>query len=377
MKMPKINIRRILYVSVWLLMAAGTITLLVSAYAKNQTKKCTGLYIQIDGPNNHFFVDKQDVIKVIKKYAGNKVDGKLINTFKLQNIEKELEKNPWISKAVLYFDIKGKLNAELQEREPVARLFTADGQTFYIDQEAKVLPLSSEHLAEVPIFTGFSGNPQKLNKRDSGLMQSVRYMSLYIQQDSFLNNMIDQVTINLKNQFELVPSLGKQEILFGDTSDLAKKFEKFSLFYKKAIPICGWNRYNKLDLTYKNMVVAKIKDAADVKADSLRAIQIMKKMAEYASMKAEDTINRFVMDSATNAREISMIIQSLPREYETEAVIDSTAGLLMQNNLKSNTSPPTLPPPVKPPSNKNPEEKIIKTNQLNKQIISPPKKKNP
>jgi hypothetical protein len=125
------------------------------------------------------------------------------------------------------------------------------------------------------------------------------------------------------------------------------------------------------------MVVAKIKDVADVKADSLRAIQIMKTLAEYASKKAEDTINRFVMDSASNAREISLIIQSLPREYETETVIDSTAGLFLQNNVKSNASPPVLPPPVKPPSNVKPEKQETKNKQNNKLIAPSPKKKNP
>ena len=186
-----------------------------------------------------------------------------------------------------------------------------------------------------------------------------------------------QVTINSKNQFELVPSIGKHEILFGDTSDLEKKFEKFNLFYKKALPTVGWSRYNKIDLTYKNMLVAKIKDAADVKADSLRAIQIMKTLADLASKKAEDTTNRFGVDSTSNARDISMILQSLPREYETESVIDSTVGALLINNNKTNTSHPVLPTPVKPPSKEKQDKKTTIIKQAINQKTSTPKKKNP
>lgn len=376
MRIGKVNIRKLLFITMWALLATGTITLLVAAYAKNQTKVCTGVAIQIDGPDNHFFVDKNDVWHVIHKYAGKEINGKLIKTFPLQRMEKELEVNPWISHAVMYFDIRGVLNVQLEEREPVARLYTTDGGTCYIDKTCRVLPLSNKHLAEVPIFIGFTGNPDKLTKADSGIIQSIKYMSLHIQKDSFLHAMIDQVVINSKKQFEIVPSIGKQEVFFGDTTDLEKKFEKFTLYYKKAIPIYGWNKYNILDLTYKNQIVGKIKDAAAVKADSLRAIQIMKTLAECASRMAEDTTNKFRQDSLSRSMDISMILQSLPRDYDVEENID-TAAKRAEPLTKQNSPPPqATPKPLQPPKTPSAEKKngSAKTQEKKSTIQTPHKK---
>ncbi len=372
MKMPKINIKRILFIVCWSLLGAGTITLLVSAYAKNQSKICTGLYIQIDGPNNHFFVDKNDVLHVLEKHSGKKIKGKLMSSFKLRKIANELEVNPWISKAILFFDAKGLLHIELEEREPVARIFSNKAQTFYLDYSGKILPLSTKHLAQVPIFTGFQGDPQKLTKQDSCQLKGVLYLSSYIQKDSFLIQMIDQIHINNKNQYELIPSLGKQEVLFGDTSDMYGKFKKFSLFYKKAMSQNGWNKYGKLDLTFKNQIVAKLKNSQEVTADSLRAIQIMKTLSLLASKMAEDTTNRFAQDIKGNDADISLILQSLPRDYETDESSDSV-------NLKP-------APVIQPPSNLNTgvvkkktviNKPVILTKKKQKTLVSPKNKLKP
>ena len=377
MRIGKVNIKKLLFITMWVLLASGTLTLLVSAYAKNQSKRCIGVAIQIDGPDNHFFVDKNDVWHVIHKYAGKEINGKLIQTFPLQRMEKELEANPWISHAVMYFDIRGVLNVQLEEREPVARLYTTEGSTCYIDKSGRVLPLSNKHLAEVPIFIGFTGNPDKLTKADSGIIQSIKYMSLYIQKDSFLHAMIDQVVINAKKQFEILPTIGKQDILFGDTADLARKFEKFAMYYKKAMPLYGWNRYDMLDLTYKNQIVGKIKDAADVKADSLRAIQIMKTLAECASRMAEDTTNKFRQDSLSRSMDISMILQSLPREYDVEENMDTVAAKRAEPLTKQNSPPPqTSPKLIQSLKNTSADEKNgAAKRQEKKSTIQTPNKK--
>ena len=294
----------------------GTATIAMMVYAFNQKKKaiCTGIEIDIQGANTNLFVDRQDIISIIKKYASEHVIGKPIQQFKIQKMESELLKEVWLNKVVIYFDNKGILKVNVHEREPLARIFTVDGKSFYIDETIKILPLSPKHTARLPVFTNYPLLSDKPTKADTSLLSSISAMSSHIVKDAFLMSMIDQIDIDRKGNFELIPKLGDQMILFGDTSDLSNKFEKFKLFYSKVIPVHGWSKYNKIDLQFKNQVVASIRGKQDIIADSLRTLQIMKALAEFSSKMASDTSKNHSKQNEIEDNDISLILQSFSRE---------------------------------------------------------------
>ena len=320
--LEKINFKKIILSTIWILLGAGTVALLVSGLYVKEAKRCTGLYIEILGVSNNFFIDKHDVLEIIQHSAGNKIKGKPINEFRLDVIERELKKDVWVSKAELYFDKNGLLKADIIEKDPVARIFAIDGNSFYIDQTLNILPLSSRHSARLPVFTNFPTSFKVMSKADSTLLKGIKQMSLYIQKDSFLMAMIDQVNIVEQNHFELIPKMGEQLILFGDDKNMEDKFEKFTLFYKKIIPIYGWKKYNKIRLDFSGQIVASIKGIEDVKADSLRTMAMMKAMADYSLRMAGDTTQTLVQDNAINTTDMTMILQSFSRdEVEDNATV--------------------------------------------------------
>ena len=55
----------------------------------------------------------------------------------------------------MWFDNRNVLHVEVYEREPIARIFTTAGNSFYIDSTERKLPLSDKMSARVPVFTGF------------------------------------------------------------------------------------------------------------------------------------------------------------------------------------------------------------------------------
>jgi len=59
-------------------------------------------------------------------------------------MESLLEKNVWIKDAQLFFDNNGILRVSVTEREPIARVFTREGNSFYIDSSGVQLPLSDK-----------------------------------------------------------------------------------------------------------------------------------------------------------------------------------------------------------------------------------------
>ncbi len=339
----KNKIKNILVGILWAATGCAAVVLLVAAVKKKDATRCKGIEVNISGVSTNFFIDKQDVLKVIGTYTGTKPVGKPIDAFNLAAMESALKKDVWIQEAELFFDNNDKLRVEVEEREPVARVFTTGGGTFYIDKDITMLPLSEKFSARLPVFTGFPTDTKVLSKADSSLLRDIRNISMKLYSDSFLMAMIDQVDITTQRVFEMVPKIGGQVIVFGNATDLDAKFNKLLQFYKKVIMKTGWNRYSIINLQYKNQVVAKIRGKDDVSADSLRTRQMMEIIAANAVRYAEDTISRFKQDDKKD-NDISIIQQSFQRDEPGDAGYEETPA---QPVAKPQTKPVTAAP-VKP-----------------------------
>lgn len=307
-------IQKILLITFWVALAGGCIILTAAAIRKNESKLCKGIDIQISGKDDNFFIDKHDVTIIIKSIIGKEIIGKPINAFNLVAIEKELKKAIWIKKAELFFDNNGVLQAKIEERLPIARIFTVGGNSYYIDSSRMMLPLSDNHAARLPVFTNFPSELNVLSKQDSNLLVNISSISQNILNDNFLMAMIDQIAITNERHFEMIPKIGDQLIIFGDANNQTEKFDKLRLFYKKLFPQQGINKYSLIDLHYKNQVVAKLKGKEDVIADSLRTIQYMKALAAYSAKMASDSSQTISEDNAKNSTDISFILESLQRD---------------------------------------------------------------
>jgi cell division protein FtsQ len=154
-------------------------------------------------------------------------------------------------------------------------------------------------------------------------------MSLYIQNDPFLMAMIDQVDITASNKFELIPKLGDQVILFGDATNIDKKFNKLKLFYKNVISVKGWKKYSKINLQFDNQIVASVLGVEEQVADSLKTMKMIKEFAEYSAKMSSDTSSAMQQDNEKNTVNESMILKSIARDEESEestAILAETSG---------------------------------------------------
>ena len=316
MTINKNNIIKFFIALVWVIVGAGCIALLVSAVRIKEAKYCSGVEINITGVSNTFFIDKTDVYNIIKNYGGDSTQKKSLLSIDLKKIERALEKDVWIKNAELFFDNNNFLKVSVEEREPIARLFTVTGNTFYIDSSCTILPLSDKFSARLPVFTGFTSDAKILSKPDSTLLYNIKNISTKILADSFLMAMIDQVDIAANRTFEMIPKLGKQRIIFGDATDANTKFSKLKLFYKGVITQAGWNRYSVINLQYKNQVVASIRGKEDVVADSLKTMQLIKFIAEDAARRSADSSQIFLPETDKRAADSSLIQQSIERDEE-------------------------------------------------------------
>src|SRR5260221_13078145 len=100
----KINIRKIAAVTVWGLVGAGILVLLVAAVRYRNNNTCKGLTIEIGGPTTGLFIDKKGISDLLGGNGVGKVQGRSIQSFDLRRLESVLENNVWLKKGHLFFD---------------------------------------------------------------------------------------------------------------------------------------------------------------------------------------------------------------------------------------------------------------------------------
>lgn len=356
----KYTFKKILTISVWVILASGIVVLLVAAITRKNNEQITGIQINISGVQNNYFIGKKDVIKILEKVNGKPIEKAIASTLDLAAMENALQKDLWIKKAEIFFDNNNVLQVKIAEREPVVRIFTTSGASFYMDSSLTRLPLSDKFSARLPVFTNFPTDVLVLMKADSILLKEIKTLSEFIGGDPFWMAQIDQVDITPVRTFELIPKLGNQVIRFGNAENYGEKFNKLLAFYKQVQTRIGWNRYSVIDLQFKNQVVGINRDAKEIKMDSLKTIAIMKAIIADAQKRSSDStsIQLTQPDNENSNINNSPVIDNLPDENAVE----------INDNVKKNSSSGSVTPVHVPekPVLKNPEPAKAKP------LIKPP-----
>ena len=132
-------------------------------------------YISIPIANNCQLVKNS-----INKYILTSKD-----SISLSRIEHEIDKNTYIEKSQVYMNIGQKLNVDIKQKEPIARVITTDS-IFYLDKNSNFMSLSKLKSSNVPIVFGFNENSD---------LKYLTDISLIIKNDNFLNKSISQIFI--------------------------------------------------------------------------------------------------------------------------------------------------------------------------------------
>lgn len=252
--------KKVMWVTLWVGVASVAIVLLVAATRKHNSDVCEKVVVNIKGGEHGQYIQEKEILDRISERHPALLNGVAIRNISLSQLESLLEQHLWIQNAEMYFDNHNVLHIEIDERVPVARVFSLGGESFYVDEKGMMLPVNGNQIANVPVFTGFPQITYPLVSKDSLLLIGVRDLGAYIIGDEFWNAQIDQIQID-NYQMELIPKLGKHQIVFGEGNMIEAKFKRLMLFYQQIMKKAGWNYYSTLDLRFDKQLVAVRRDS--------------------------------------------------------------------------------------------------------------------
>jgi cell division protein FtsQ len=278
----KKKIFHVLSIVGWILILSGVVFVLISAVQKEQHVFCKEVLVSIDQSNGYKMIDENEILSSLwPETNGSLPKQKSATSFDLFNLEKQVEKNPWVQSANLYFDQQHRMHIMLNQKVAFARVFNSEGYSYYLDSNYSLLPVKSNDVISLPVFTNFYFNPIKKSKADSNTLSRIVSLSKFIAADSFWMAQVESVNINPDNTFEFFTQVGNHRVLLGQRDDWNHLFKKLKALYSNMMENESWDNYDLVDLQFKDQVVCKRKGFlsegmdSSMQLDSTSAIPIM------------------------------------------------------------------------------------------------------
>lgn len=209
---------------------------------RNNARRISEIDIKFQGDNN-LFITRDNVSKLLIQNE-QPVTSVPKEVLVLNRLEKALNLNPMIKKAEVFVDIKGTLTAIIEQKKPIARVFT--NTSYYIDDQGSYMPLSANHSARVPLVTG------EVNQKN---LDNIFTIASKVQADAFLKMHVVEIQQNADNTLQLKLRNQNFTVQLGSLKQLDKKISNLKAFYKKALKDKTLNTYKTVNLKFDNQVV--------------------------------------------------------------------------------------------------------------------------
>ncbi|MHB1146818.1 MAG: cell division protein FtsQ/DivIB [Lutibacter sp.] len=211
---------------------------------KNSTQKVADISIEFEQGDN-LFMDYQMVNKLLIQNGGT-VKNLTKSVIDLHNLEAKIRSHPMVESASVFLTVDGFLKARIKQRTPIARV-VVNNESYYIDRQAKSMPLSENFSARVLLISGY------VKEQNNAEIQQ---LVTAILNDEFLKEQIIGVEIKPKNEYVLDTRVGDQKIIIGKIENLDQKFKNLGSFYVKTMADSTIYKYDSINLKYNKQVVA-------------------------------------------------------------------------------------------------------------------------
>jgi len=249
---------KILKFVVSFLLFLGVLFLLVWAGIKSNDQRCNQISILINSSNEFKLLTESDILHVLKQ-NNMECEGKTIKEVELASIHKILAKENYIKTVDKVHFLSSKLQIEVTLYNILLEIQLKNGEKFLLDENGTYLPYSPKVGSGVIIAQGtFQSNYKKketISMNDYELSELLSLAS-HIHADPFYSELFCKLDINEKQEITLYPSVGQLPVLFGTTLDATKKLKSLRYMYKEVLPYMNEDKYARLDVRFKNRIIA-------------------------------------------------------------------------------------------------------------------------
>ena len=227
-----------------LVLIGCNITLLGFTYADKVEKRITSINISIIDDVDSKFLTVPRVRTHLDSYG--KIIGELEKDLQLEAMHSHLTNIPSVLNVKIFSNLNGELIIELTQRKAQARVNIDISSDYYIDELGESMPLDPNYSERVPIIHA---------KNIEEVSQAISFIK-EIENDEFWTSLIDQIIVHPLGELEIIPRIGAR-VFLGSSPEPEELRRNLLTFYRAQIKTGNLKDYSRIDLSYKNQVIAK------------------------------------------------------------------------------------------------------------------------
>lgn len=257
--------KRWLNIAAWAGMLLAVAALVGFVRAERAAEVCWRVDLTVNDPSGHSFVTN-DMVMSRLLLSGDSLVGTAMDDIRCDQLQRSLVAMAHVRSAVVSKRLDGRIEVEVVPRQPILRVLNPDGSGFYVDADQRLMPLSSNYAAHVPLFvtaqTVTAANPDLVDARtgivgeNSAIADLVTYRNA-IESHPLMQHLVEHVVLDSLGQATVVPRVGAYRIAIGDARNLEAKFDRLQTFLKHAVQRKDLNTYTHISLAYRDQVVCK------------------------------------------------------------------------------------------------------------------------
>lgn len=245
--------------TVWLLLSLLLVLSAIFFVENKQSQKTLQqVVVNIRNEYENYFIDEKDVMKLITAGDRELLIHKNYDSVNLKKLEQRIEAHHFVEDAQVFKDHKGNLVIDVEQCRPIARIVRNDEIGAYISDHGITISTSEKYTARVLIIDGdYTRKMMQPNFFSTAEGQPYFEFLSHIEKIQFWKTQIAQITIDRNGEMSLTPQLGREIIEFGTPENFEDKLNKLMVFYKKILPLKGWNTYEVVKVKFKNQIVCE------------------------------------------------------------------------------------------------------------------------
>ena len=255
--MNRLNIGKVKQTIIWFFVLGGIGALTFLSVQRKKKAAVDMLVIQVTTTETGRLIHEKEVKKLIMKSVGFNPDKKTIRKINSRKLEADIEKDPRVKNAEVYFDAKNRMHVNVRPKEVIVRISDVSGAQYFLDDAGNQVPVVRGGAVRVPLANGYIDRYSKGfdQKQGYSALKEVFNIVRFIKNDDFLDALIEQIHVDEAGEIILIPKVGKEKLIFGTSAQMQDKFENLKIFYRDGMTKLGWNRYPALNLKFTNQVV--------------------------------------------------------------------------------------------------------------------------